>query len=81
MPEDRTPRIVAPTEFTPNIAESPGIRRSRPREGGPRASEYGKGEPRAKNRRSRLDRDRPTRTDDEDEQRSSHDRMHFPVFP
>jgi hypothetical protein len=74
MSEDRTPRIIAPTEPTLNIDDGPGIRRSRSREDR-------KGEPRAKNRRSRLDRDWPARTDDEDEQRSSHDRVHFPLFP
>lgn len=80
MSEDRTPRIVAPSGSIPNTADGPSVRRTS-REGDPRASEHGKGEPRAKNRRSRLERDWPTTSDDEGEELSSHDRVHFPFFP
>lgn len=79
MPEDRTPRIVAPTESIPEVADSPSTGRSPRRESHPRASEHGEAESRAQNRRS--ERDWPGRTSDEEEEPSGKDRIHFPLFP
>ena len=81
MPEDRTPRITAPTELVPDAAEMPSSRRQAHDESDSRTSEYEKRQGHGRKRQSRLDMDRRAGTDVEDDQPNGEDRVHFPLFP
>lgn len=80
MPEDRTPRIVAPTESIPDTADGPRGRGAR-HGSGPRTTAQEKNEPRARNGRSRLNREWSTKGGDEEDQPGGQNRVHFPFFP
>lgn len=81
MPEDRTPRVSAPTESIPDAADRLSSRRGPHRGGESRTSENEKRAPHRKKRQPRVDTDWPDGTNGEADQPSGKDRVHFPFFP
>ena len=76
MPEDRTPRIVAPTEIVPSGDDSENGRPGAHTKSSSRTDEDGEEEWQGMNHESGLDRDTPVSGEAEDK----HDRVHFPLF-
>ena len=83
MPEDRTPRITAPTEPVPDAAEMLSSRRWAHDETDSRTSEHEKRETHGRKRQSTVDMDGPAETDVEGQgdHPDGEDRVHFPLFP